>query len=90
MDKSLSADDRVDLLVKALTLDEKIGLVNGGRAGYGVAVTATPTRSLGGAGYIPGVERLGIPALQMADSAVGVVRSARYGQVLRYGTPKNS
>jgi beta-glucosidase len=84
MDKSLSADARADLLVQAMTLDEKIGLVNGGRGGFGgPGATATPTRSVGGAGFIAGIERLGIPDLQMADSAVGVVRSARYG---RYST----
>jgi beta-glucosidase len=84
MDKSLSADARADLLVQAMTLDEKIGLVNGGRGGFGgPGGAATPTRSVGGAGFIAGIERLGIPDLQMADSAVGVVRSARYG---RYST----
>ena len=31
MNKSLSADERADLLVKEMTLDEKIGLVHGFR-----------------------------------------------------------
>jgi beta-glucosidase len=78
-DRSLSADQRADLWVKAMTLDEKIGLVNGGRR----APAGTLTRSLGGAGFIPGIERLGIPDLQMADSAVGVTKGARYS---RYST----
>ena len=43
-----------------------------------------PQRSLGGAGFIPGIARLGIPDLQMADSAVGVARGAVFG---RYSTP---
>jgi beta-glucosidase len=81
MDKSLSADARADLLVKEMTLDEKIQLVNGGR-GPG-APAAAATRSLGGAGFIAGVERLGIPDLQAADSASGVTHSSRYG---RYST----
>ena len=78
-DKSLNADQRADLWVKAMTLDEKIGLVNGGRR----APAGTLTRSLGGAGFIPGIERLGIPDLQMADSAVGVTKGAGHS---RYST----
>lgn len=35
-----------------------------------------PNRSNGGAGWIPGIPRLGIPDLNMADSAVGVTRGA--------------
>jgi beta-glucosidase len=84
MNKSLSPDDRADLLVKEMTLDEKISLVHGFRPASGdLPPGASNSRSLGGAGFIPGVERLGIPDLQMADSAVGVTRGARYG---RYST----
>jgi beta-glucosidase len=83
MDKSLSPDARADLLVKAMTLDEKIQLVNGGRSGPALPPNAPPTRSLGGAGYIVGIERLGIPDLQLADSSSGVTRSGRAG---RYAT----
>ena len=43
-----------------------------------------PKRSLGGAGFVPGIPRLGIPDLQMADAAVGVARGAVFG---RYSTP---
>jgi beta-glucosidase len=43
----------------------------------------TATRSNGGAGFIPGIARLGIPDLQMADAAVGVTRGAARG---RYST----
>ena len=38
----------------------------------------------GGAGIVGGVPRLGIPDLNMADSAVGVTQGARRG---RYSTP---
>jgi beta-glucosidase len=41
-------------------------------------------RSNGGAGFVPGILRLGIPDLNMADSAVGVTRGAARG---RYSTP---
>jgi beta-glucosidase len=57
------ADQRArDLLVK-MTLDEKIQLVHG--AGLGRS-------PIGGGGFIPGIPRLGIPDLNMADNATGV------------------
>lgn len=58
-----SADQRARDLLSKMTLDEKILLVHG--AGLG-------TSPLGGGGYIPGIARLGIPAINMADSASGV------------------
>ena len=84
MDKTLSPDARADLLIKEMTLDEKIALVHGFRAAPLPADSATTSRSLGGAGFIPGIARLGIPDLQMADSAVGVTKGAVKG---RYSTP---
>jgi len=83
MTKSLSPDERAALLVRQLTLDEKIGLVRG--LGWGGLLGGEETPgSNGGAGYIPGIPRLGVPALQMADAAVGVTRGAVSG---RYSTP---
>ena len=85
MDKTLSPDQRADLLIKALTLDEKISLLHGN--GWGEILAGPdkmPARYLGGAGFIPGIPRLGIPDQQMADAAVGVTRSSTYG---RYSTP---
>src|ERR1017187_10570131 len=87
MDKSLTPDARADLLIEQMTLDEKLQLLHGGPGGFGGGggggQPAAPTRSLGGAGFIGGIPRLGIPDLQMADAAVGVTRGARYG---RYST----
>jgi beta-glucosidase len=83
MDKSLSPDQRADLVVAQMTLDEKIQLVHGGQAAPGGA-QGQPTRSNGGAGWIPGIPRLGIPDVNMADSAVGVTRGASRS---RYSTP---
>jgi beta-glucosidase len=88
MDKSLSPDSRADLLIEQMTLDEKIQLVHGsGIMGFmrGQADPALMARALGGAGFVPGVARLGIPDLQMADSAVGVALCAgpsRYSTAL--------
>lgn len=82
MDKSLSPDQRADLLLAQMTLDEKILLVHGNGRLFGPP-TAASLLSNGGAGYVVGIPRLGIPALQMADAAVGVTRGAARG---RYST----
>jgi beta-glucosidase len=79
-DPTLSPDTRADLVVKELTLDEKISLLHG----QGMPFFSTgPTESNGGAGYSNAIPRLGIPAIQMADSAYGVTRGAATG---RYAT----
>jgi beta-glucosidase len=84
MDKTLSPDKRADLVISQMTLDEKISLLHGpGFHRFGPPDSQPPTRSLGGAGYIPGIPRLGIPDLQMADAAVGVTRGSAFG---RYST----
>jgi beta-glucosidase len=82
MDKTLSPDKRADLVISQMTLDEKISLVHGfqSRRPTSPADVPPPTRSLGGAGYIPGIPRLGIPDLQMADAAVGVTRGSAFGR----------
>ncbi|WP_293996301.1 beta-glucosidase family protein [Sphaerotilus sp.] len=57
------ADDKASALLAQMTLDEKIQLVHGN--GFG-------NSPVGGAGWIPGIARLGIPELYTADSAAGV------------------
>jgi beta-glucosidase len=76
----MSADARADLVIHEMTLDEKISLLHGQGLPFGVT---GPTDSNGGAGYSIAVPRLGIPAIQMADSAYGVTRGAAAG---RYST----
>jgi beta-glucosidase len=78
MDKSLDPDKRADMVLLEMTLDEKIALVRG-TGGF----AASGPRSNGGAGMIEGVQRLGIPLVQLADSAVGVRGAAERG---RYAT----
>jgi beta-glucosidase len=81
-DKTLSPDRRADLVVEQMTIDEKIQLVHGG-SGFGGP--QQQSRSNGGAGFVPGIPRLGIPDINMADSAVGVTRGAamsRYSTLL--------
>ncbi|GGX67921.1 beta-glucosidase family protein [Streptomyces fructofermentans] len=65
------AGPRVEGLVARLTLDEKISLLHG----------ATDPEDLGQAGYVPGVARLGIPPLRLADGPAGV-RAARHATAL--------
>ena len=82
MDKSLPPDRRAGLVMEQMTLDEKVQLVHGGSASSGQA-TPQLAQSLGGAGFIPGVPRLGIPDLQMTDGRSGVANMGRRG---RYAT----
>ncbi|NGO12159.1 beta-glucosidase [Streptomyces sp. HC44] len=65
------AGPRVEGLMAELTLDEKISLLHG----------ATDPESLGQAGYIPGVDRLAIPPLRLADGPAGV-RVTRHATAL--------
>jgi len=78
MNKDLSPDQRADMVVAQMTLDEKISFVHG-PGGF----QAAGPRSNGGAGMIPGIPRLGLPDVQLADSAVGVRAAAERG---RYAT----
>ena len=79
-DASLSPDTRADMVIKELTLAEKISLLHG-QGGFGG--NTGPTESNGGAGWSSAIPRVGIPAIQMADSAYGVTRGAVSG---RYST----
>lgn len=58
---------RIDALLGRLTLDEKTALLHG---------TPDPA-PLGQAGHVPGVPRLGVPALRLADGPAGVRVAAR-------------
>ncbi|MFE2145261.1 beta-glucosidase [Streptomyces sp. NPDC059456] len=53
---------RIDALLERLTPEEKTSLLHGAR----------DPAPLGQAGYLPGVPRLGIPALRLADGPAGV------------------
>jgi beta-glucosidase len=80
---SLSPDERAAMVVKAMTLDEKISLLHGtGMMGLS-PMSPLAVNSNGGAGYVPGIPRLGVPAIQMSDAAYGVRNSGENG---RYST----
>jgi beta-glucosidase len=83
MNASLAPDLRADMVVKQMTLDEKIQLVHG--IGWGPLIPGSPVPpdNNGGAGEVMGIPRLGIPSLQQADSAVGIRMAA---QQSRYAT----
>jgi len=83
MNKTLAPDQRADLVLHEMTLDEKIQMVHG--AGWGVLRQGDPipARSNFGAGFMAGIDRLNIPDINLADSAVGI-RMAAYQS--RYAT----
>ncbi len=82
-DKTLTPDQRAELVVTEMTLDEKIQLVHGtGMPGFGTPDPAA-VHSNGGGGFVPGIERLGLPDLNMNDSSMGSGGGARKG---RYST----
>ena len=85
MNAQLGPDQRADLVVKELTLAEKIQLVHG--IGWGPLRNGAPVPpdNNGGAGEVLGIPRLGIPSVQQADSAVGArmaAKESRYATLL--------
>ena len=83
MNTKLSPDERAAMVVKEMTLDETIQLLHGtGMAGLS-PLAPEIVHSNGGAGYVVGIPRLGIPAIQMSDAAYGVRSSGENG---RYST----
>ena len=66
MNRSLSAGQRADLLIRAMTLDEKVTMVHG----------VQPIPIKGYVGYVPPNPRLHIPALKLADGRAGVGNGA--------------
>jgi beta-glucosidase len=85
-DKSLSPDQRADLVIGQMTMEEKIQLLHGlgWEALFGPPPESGPgTRAIRPSEFIPGIPRLGIPDLQMTDAVVGV---ANAGDKSRYAT----
>jgi beta-glucosidase len=71
------------MVLEQMTFEEKLQMVHG--IGWGVLREGAPypREDNGGAGFVPGIPRLGIPKIDLADSAVGVRMSAFDG---RYST----
>ena len=77
MNKSLSPDVRADLLIKAMTLDQKIQLLHESTAVYKRGGWEYVPGALGGDGYVPGIAPLGMPDLQLVGAGLGVTNSGR-------------
>jgi beta-glucosidase len=84
MNPGLSPEERTDLVLKQLTLDEKLALLHGNGMAH-AEQWQMPLSYLtnGGAGYVEGVKRLGIPPLVISDAGYGVRDSGANG---RYST----
>src|SRR5579875_3661819 len=67
MDRSLSPDRRAELIVAAMTDDEKFRLI---RADFGQKNDKAPhpPEALDGAGFVPPLPRLGLAALNETDA----------------------
>jgi beta-glucosidase len=76
LDARRSPDERATLAVAAMTLDEKIGLLHGPMALPWIAHDGrhvdVPADAILAAGFVPGISRLGIPALYETDASLGV------------------
>jgi beta-glucosidase len=83
MNTNLSPDERADLVIKRMTFDEKIQLLHGNGMPMFDPITPVTAMSNRGGGYVTGIPRLGIPAIDMCDAAYGVRGSAQNG---RYST----
>jgi len=59
-------------IVKQSSIEEKVSLVHGIMALPIGPPTVIPTDALAGAGYVPGISRLGVPAIKETDASLGV------------------
>ncbi len=84
MNPSLTPEERAESVLKQMTLDEKLALLHGNGMAH-APQWQMPLSQLtnGGAGYVEGVKRLGIPPLVISDAAYGVRDSGANG---RYST----
>lgn len=67
LDSKASAGARTRALLRAMSVDQKLQLVDG---------RPLPAGSSGFVGYIPGIPSLGVPTLYLADGPVGVANAA--------------
>lgn len=77
MNKSLTPERRAELLIKAMTLDEKITMMHGAGPCLEVWTPKCPMPIKGYVGYVPPITRLGIPHLTLADGRAGVGNNAK-------------
>jgi beta-glucosidase len=84
MNTSLSPQERAELALKEMTLEEKVALLHGNGMEHVPRWQMPLTHiSNGGAGYVEGVKRLGISPIFISDAAYGIRDSGANG---RYST----
>jgi len=74
MDARLSPDRRADLVLNRMSLDDEIGLLHGQ---FPLLLTPLPPGVVKSAGFVPGIPRLGVPALHESDASLGVANAGR-------------
>lgn len=62
--------DKVSFLINQMTLDEKISFLHGTVQGFDMSNQHDPENKAA-VGFIPGLKRLGIPALRLTDGPAG-------------------
>jgi beta-glucosidase len=84
MDTSLPPEARAEMVLKQMTLDEKLALLHGNGMAHASQWQMPKTYlANGAAGYVEGIQRLGIPPLYSSDASYGVRDSGANG---RYST----
>lgn len=78
MNPRLTPDQRAELVLKAMTQDEKFRLI---RVDFGDTENGhvMAPGALGSAGYGPAIARLGLPAIQESDAGLGVAKPLKLG-----------
>lgn len=83
MNPKLAPEQRAEMVLKQLTLDEKLALLHGNGMAHTDWTMQLTHLANGGSGYVQGIPRLGIPGLVISDAAYGVRDSGANG---RYST----
>ncbi|HEX4199018.1 MAG TPA: glycoside hydrolase family 3 C-terminal domain-containing protein [Caulobacteraceae bacterium] len=72
MNRALTSEARAALVLGEMTREEKLILVNGHIGNPSPNLPKPPDGGMGSAGFVQGVERLGIPFQQQTDASLGV------------------
>jgi beta-glucosidase len=72
MNRALTSQARAALVLAEMTREEKLRLVNGHIGNPSPNLPKPPDGGVGSAGFVMGVERLGIPFQQQTDASLGV------------------
>jgi len=70
-DRTASPQDRVAAFMRSMTKAEKLSLVKSELA-LDLGALKKPAGAIGSAAYVAGIDRLGVPALQISDAGLGV------------------